>query len=312
MAALLYKKLYTPLKETLEDDYSDLNPELIDSSTNNVGLKMINVLKTQNGLKLKSTHQRDPNTNYTTTFEPEIKLSQYNFLYEGKIGTDKKFQHTFSFTDMLLKGSKLYAKVISEKKGKRSGELGFEYKDSNVSLNGSFNQPNGGNFKVFGAGVLKYNTFLIGGDIEYENEVGITRYSAKLQKECDESTCCLFANDQLVPKKGGEPKKEVGFGYYHKVRDDLKGAVDFKVDNNLNTEVRVGSDYKLDETSNLKSRMFLKQQELRVGIVYKHKVTPNSKVIVGTDLNARSLFGTPENVPHNDHRFNFTFSFGED
>jgi len=309
--AALYKKLFTPLKETLEDDYPDLNPKLISEKFNNVGVKFVHVLRTDNGLKLKTTSVRDPNTNFTTTLEPEFKIPKYNLTLEGKIGTDRKFQKTVSLVDLFgEKGSKVFLRGIHED-GNISGEFGFEFKNSNVSLNGHVNKPLEGHFRGHGAGVFKHNNFSLGGDVEYDQEKGVTRYGGKIQHDHNDSSFFLFMNDLRVPKKKDDkPKQDIGFGYFHKLRHDLNGAFDFKVDNNLETDIRVGSDLKVNDSTNFKSRLILKRNELRVGLSYKQKLTPTTKVIVSTDLNSRSFFGTTDDS--NIHRFNFTFSCGDD
>jgi hypothetical protein len=307
--ALFYKKLYQPIKDTLEEDYPDLNPKLIGDGKNNVGLKLVHILKTQNGLKLKTTHSRDPNSNFTTLLEPELKISKYNLTCEGKLGTDRKFQGTLSLVDLGTKGSKFFVRGLSEE-GKLSGEFGFEFKNNSLSVNSTITKPFVGNFRGLGAGVYKYESYSVGGDVEFDQEK-ITRYSAKAQIDKSDSTFCVFLNDTLVPKKDTDkPKKEVGFGYFHKLRTDLKGAVDFKVDNNFETEIRAGSDYQVDNSTNFMSRFFLKRREFRLGLVYKQKLTPTTKLKIGTDINTRSFFGTTDSKT-NEHRFNISFTCGE-
>jgi hypothetical protein len=309
--ATMYKKLNTPSKETLEDDFSDLNPKLLGEDNNNVGLKLVNVLKTPNGLKLKTTTTRDPNSNLVHTIEPELKIAKYNLLLEGKVGTDKKFQKTISLVDYLQKGSKFFVRGLTEK-GKHTVEAGFEYKDERVALNGTVTKPLEGQIKVVGAGVVKQNSYSVGGDVEYEVEKGVSRYSAKTQIDKEDSTFCLFLNDQLVPKSGDKPKREVGFSYFFKLRGDLNGALDFKVDDKLeDNEFRVGSVLKVDSNTTIKSRMLLKnKKDFRLGLALKQKITPSTKVTLSTDLDAKSLFGSEEGG--NKHRFNLTFSFGDD
>jgi len=246
------------------------------------------------------------------TIEPEFKIAKYNLLLEAKVGTDRKFQKTISLVDYLQKGSKFFVRGLTEN-GKHTGEVGFEYKDERVALNGTVTKPLEGQVKVVGAGVAKQNSYTVGGDVEYELEKGVLRYSTKLQYDKEDSTFCLFLNDQLVPKNvSDKPKREVGFSYFFKLRNDLNGALDFKVDDKLNdNEFRVGSVLKVDSNTSIKSRMLIKnKKDFRVGFALKQKVTPNTKVTLSTDLDAKSLFGTEEGV--NKHRFNLTLSFGDD
>jgi len=310
--ALVYKKFYTPVKETLDDDYPDMNPKLLSSGDkNNIGLKLISTIRSPNGLKVKTTYGRDPNANYIILYEPEWKFTKYNISYEGKLGTDIKIHHALNLLDVLGKGSKVYAKAITEE-GKLSGETGFEYKDSNLTLAGSFTKPQVGEFRVLGNGVYKYGDCNIGGDVEYDNEHGVTRYSAKVQHDKDDTSLCFIFNNQKVPKKKGDfPKLDVGFGYYQKIRGDTKGALDIKVDDKLETDIRFGCDHQVSEHVNVKSKVSLKKTGMRLGLSFKQKLTPSSKVILSTDLDTKSLFGTGDKES-NDHRFWVTFSFGDD
>jgi len=114
-----------------------------------------------------------------------------------------------------------------------------------------------------------------------------------------------------LKKKLISQKKEVGFGYFYKLKSDLNGAIDFKVDSNLESEIRAGSDYQVDKTTNFLSRFLLKRRDFRFGLVYKQKLTPTTKLKIGTDFNTRSFFGTTDGKT-NDHRFNISFSCGED
>jgi len=120
----------------------------------------------------------------------------------------------------------------------------------------------------------------------------------------------FFVNDIKVPKEGA-PKKDVGFGYFHKTRTDLNGAIDLKVNGNLEPEIRVGSDFSVDQTTNFKTRLYIKRDDFRLGFAYKQRITPVTKLTVSTDLNTKSFFGTTD-ISKNDHRFNFTFTHGDD
>jgi len=261
-------------------------------------------------LKLKLTSTRDPKGTFTTLLEPEFKIPKYNLVFEAKLGTDRKFQKTLSFLDVFgQKGSKVFLRGLYEK-GKPSGEVGFEFKNGTVALNGSVTIPKTKVFRGTGAGVYRYNEYSLGGDVDFDQEKGVTRYSGKLQVDKSDSTFCLFMNDISVPKEG-PPKKEVGFGYFHKVRPNLKGAVDLKVDGSFETEIRLGSDLSVDETTNFKTRLYVKRKDLRLGFAYKQRLSPVTKLTVSTDLNSKSFFGTTDQ-PKNDHRFNFTFTHGDD
>jgi len=309
--ANFYKKLYTKVKETLEDDFPDPNPKLLSNDgLNNIGIKFIDTLKTPNGLKFKTTLKRDPNGNLTGTLEPEIKFSSKNITFEGKISTDNKYEDSVSFTNYLVDGSKFSLKGLYEE-GSMNGEAGLEFKNENVAFNASLSYPDSGDIKVAAAAVYNSSGYSLGGDAEYVMSSALNKWSIKVQRDTEENSFCFFSNHVLVPKKKKEsPKSDIGFGYAQDVRSGLKGGLDFKIDSNLDSDLRFGSNYEIDETSNLKTRLSLKKkEELRLGLVYKQKLSSTSKLALSADLNTRHLFG---NEGTNDHRFWVTLTCGDD
>jgi len=122
---------------------------------------------------------------------------------------------------------------------------------------------------------------------------------------------CFFSNNELVPKKKGEElKSDIGVGFSQELTPELKGAVDFKINQNAESTLRFGVDRKLDATTNLKTKATLKQKkEMRVAFFYKQKVTPTSRFTASADINAGQFFGNDNN---NTHLFSAGFSYGDD
>jgi len=307
--ANFYKKLYTPLKETLEDDYPNSDPKLVSDGLNRIGTKLTHNFKTANGLKLKTTVNRNPNGDVIATTEPELKNDNLNVTLSGKLGTDRKYEVSLAKTDLLQKGTKLYVKGLLDQ-SKPSFEGGFEYKDKTVAADGKATYTDTGDIKLYLSGVIHNSGWSLGGEVERIGE-GFSRWSAKVQRDRDDGTFCFFSNNELIPKKkDDEPKIDIGFGYHHQLRNDLKGGVDFKVNQDTHSEFRFGCDYKVDESSNLKSKVTMKQKtEMRLGLLYKKKVTPYSKFIASADLNVNQLAGNDNN---NNHIFSLSLSYGDD
>jgi len=306
--ANFYKKLYTPLKETLEDDYPSSDPKLVSDGLNRIGTKLTHNFKTTNGLKLKTTVNRNPNGDVIATTEPELKLDNTVTL-SGKLATDLKFEATLAKTDLLYKGTKLYVKGLLDQ-NKPSIEGGFEYKDKNCAADGKATYTDTKDVKIFLSGVIHNSGWSLGGDIEHVSK-GISKWSAKVQRDQDEGTFCFFSNNEIIPKKDGDdPKADIGFGYHHQLRNDLKAGIDFKVNQNTEPEFRFGCDYKVDQSSNLKSRVTMKQKrEMRLGFAFKQKVTSLSKFIASADLNVNQIAGNDNN---NNHIFSISLSYGDD
>jgi len=307
--ANFYKKLNTPLKETLEDDYPCSDPKLVSDGLNRIGTKLTHNFKTANGLKVKTTVNRNPNGDVIGTTEPELKWDNYNLTLSARLATDRKYEATLAKTDLLYKGSKIYIKGLLDQ-SKPSVEGGFEYKDKSVAIDGKGTYTDTGDMKFYFSGVIHNSGWSLGGDVERVPK-GFSRWNAKVQRDKDDGTFCFFSNNELITKKDGdEPKADIGFGYYHQLRKDLKGGVDFKVNQDTEPEFRFGCDYKVDDSSNLKSKVTMKQKaEMRLGFVYKHRVTSYSKFIASADLNVNQLAGTDNN---NNHIFSVSLSYGDD
>jgi len=300
--ASFYKKLNTPIKESLDDDFPDPNPKLLGEGLNNIGIKFVDTLKTSVG-KIKSTLKRDPNGKLSLLAEPEFKINS-NISLEMKLSTENKFEDTLSFSNYILEGSKFYLKEGYADK-ELNVEGGFEFKNTNIALNGSLSYPD---LNIKAAGVYSDQGYSIGGDAEL-NLLDLHKWSIKFQKDTEDSTFCAFSNHVLVPKPKESPKSDIGFGFHHKVRPGLSAALDFKLDTELSSELRFGSNYDIDERSSFKSRVSLKKkEEFRLGLAYKNKVADSTKLAFSADLNTRVLFG---GEGKNDHKFWVTLTCGD-
>jgi len=98
--------------------------------------------------------------------------------------------------------------------------------------------------------------------------------------------------------------------FFHQLREGLKGAVDFKIESEINSTLRFGCNYKVDSNSSLKARLLLRrQEEMRLGLVYNQKLSTYSCLSLSADLNTRKLIS---NDASNDHRFWLSLKFGDD
>jgi hypothetical protein len=316
--AVFYKKLNSSVKENLDDDYPNVDDysknvkQGKDAFLNHYFVKVVNSFKTENGLKVKATANRNPNGELVGTLEPELKINSLDVTLSGKAATDRKFETTIARTDLFQKGTRLYLKDIIED-GKFSFEGGFEYKESNFAVDGKVTKPLGdGDFKGVGSGVLHNSGISLGGDVEYIHNKGFSKYSTKFQFENNGGTFCIAFNDERIPKKSGDSlKSDLSLSYSTTLTPELKGAVDTKINQNRDTRVRFGFDYKIDGTSNLRSKVSVQQKEMRLGLLYKQKVTASSKFYAAADLNVGLLTGTFAEAERA-HLFSATFSYGDD
>jgi len=165
--------------------------------------------------------------------------------------------------------------------------------------------------KVYASGVYYASGISLGGDVEYINDNGFSKWSVKFQRDNTDSSICFFSNNELIPKKKGDDKKsDIGVGYSQVLTPEYKGAVDFKINQNQESTLRFGVDRRIDAVSNLRLKATLKQKkELRVAFFYKQRVSSKSRFTASADLNAAQLFG---NEANNTHLFSAGWSYGDD
>jgi len=310
MSTVFWKKLNNPLKEHLDDDYPNVDEydKTVSNELNHVGVKVIHAFRTQNGLKLKATVNRNPNGALVGTLEPEFKINSWNVTMSGKFATDRKYESTVSVNDLLQKGTRLYLKDIV-KEGEPSFEGGFEFKQSDFAVDGKVSKPlEGGDYKGSIAGVVHQSGYHIGGEVEFLNNKGISRWNLKVLQEKHGGALCFFTNVIKIPEKPTD-NTDIGISYTTSLAPHLKGAVEAKVNQKRYTTVRFGVDYQVDESTNLKSKVTVKdKREMRLGLLYKQKVTSYSKFYAAADLNVGQLVGSSNPT----HLFSATFSYGDD
>jgi len=294
----------------LDDDYPNVEEyeKNVSKELNHVGVKFIHAFKTHNGLKLKASVNRNPNGALVGTIEPEFKINAWNVTVSGKFASDRKYETTFSVSDVLQKGTKFYLKDLV-KEGEPSFEGGFEYKHSDFTVDGKVSKPlDGGDYKGSLAGVFHQSGYHIGGEVEYINNKGVSKWNLKVLQEKHGGALCFFTNVIQIPDKPSD-NTDIGISYTTHLADDLKGAVETKVNSKRETTVRFGVDYKIDDSSNLKTKVTVKEKkEMRIGLLYKHRVTSYSKFYAAADLNVGQLVGSS----NPSHLFSATFSYGDD
>jgi len=137
----------------------------------------------------------------------------------------------------------------------------------------------------------------------------MSKWAIKILRKVEDQTFCFFINNEVPKNIDDSAMYEIGFGFHQIVNTKLNGAVDFKLDNDDKTILRVGCDYMIDDERRLKSRILLKrQEELRLGFVYKQKLSSYTNLTFSVDLNTRKLIS---NDATNDHRFWLTLKFGD-
>jgi len=260
---------------------------------------------------MKIIGRRAPNGNVDGDLETEWKYKSKDISLEGKFSTSKKYEATLNFSDYLEKGTKFFLRGKYDKDPLIEG--GFDFKNESIALNEKITVPpnDPSNATGYSALVLNNSNISIGGDAELTYKNFISKWSFKVKHDKDDRTFCFFSNHETVPKKVDDiPKSDVGFGYFQKIRTDLTGALDFKVDSNMDSVLRFGCNYAIDDQSNVKTRLsLLNKEEMRLGLVYKQNLTNYSKIAVSSDLNIRKLIG---NDRHNDHKFWLSLTFGDD
>jgi hypothetical protein len=308
--ARLFKNLYQQVKETIEDDFID--PFDKKKIGNNVSLKIKSSLKTPCGL-IKAEGSTHPNgSDVDGTIEPEFKFPDYDVVLKGKLQTNNNFEGTINFNNYLLKGTTWFETTKLNESGDTSLEAGVNYLNKDY---GSFNFKLSSPIAFKGLESLDLYTafvgyksgFSLGGDVKLAlKNFKSSACNAYLEYVKDDVSVALFGKYE---KKGEDEKKTFGFGYHQNINEKIRGAVDFSLEHKSNTStLRFGTNYKLDENSNLKSRLTLRNQtDMRLGFVLKQKLYPNTNLTLTSDLNTRLLHdNVSEGTPH---QFGVTLSF---
>jgi len=311
--ARVFKKLYNLQKETLDDDFPELEDDKIGP---NLGFKVIGTMKHVHGSTIKATAYKHPSGNSVEgTLEPEFKFSDY-ITVKGKYQTNNKFETTLSLNDQLAKGSTIFATgkcELAPKGTKTSFELGVEYLNKEkLSANLKFITPSSfdsSKFELYGNFTGYYEGVSVGGEVKANiSSQDLSIGNGFIQYDNSDQSIALFRKYDL--SKG---INKAGFGYFRHINSHLKGALEVAVDvsDYSNTVVKVGGDYNLhsDGSSSIKPRLSLYGTDhQRIGFVYKHKVSPNVKLTVASDLNVNTLLDQKVEKSKG-HQFGVTLSF---
>jgi len=301
-----FKKLYSNVKETIEDDFIDHTDEK--KLGNNVALKLIANYKSPAGVTVKATGSSAANgSEVEGILEPELKFSAQNISLKGKLQTNCALEGTVTLNDPIGKGSALFVTGKIDDKGVKTVEVGADYTQKDVgTLNVKATVPefdvNKADLYVAGVGV--YNNVSIGGDVKVNTKQELSLWDLNLEYNKNDLTFALFA--KFDKKKGAKS----GFGYAQTLGNNIKGAFDYTFNHDTTeSTLRFGTNSKIDESSSLKSRFSVRSnKEYRVGLVLKQNLNPTTRVTVTSDVNVRALFdGVPESGPG--HQFGVAVSF---
>jgi hypothetical protein len=306
-----FKKLYTSIKETVEDDFIDGSDAK--KTGDNVGLKFSTTLKnTTAGTLIKASANSASNgKDFEGTIEPEFKFQEYDLTLKGKFITDNTIEASILANDKLAKGSTIFLTGKIDNKLNSSVEVGLDYLEKGKgSLNLKVISPTDLDFEkvdIYGAAVGVYKNYSIGVDGKLNpDSQSIANWNSFIEYNHQDLTFALFSKmdkDKNI--------KKCGFGYSQDVNSSTKGALDFTYDHNKReTSMRVGTNYKVDTHTSLKSRFALRStNEMRLGLVLKQNLTPTARVTLTSDINTRLLFDRPEKIEGAGHQFGVALSF---
>jgi len=201
MAVRYFKKLYTNIKEHVEDDFIDHTDDK--KLGNNVALKIVSTYKSPS-VTVKATGSSSPNgAEVEGTLEPEIKFSGQNISLKGKLQTNCALEGTVTVSDVLGKGS---AFIVTEKiddKSVKTLEVGLDFLQKDVAtVNAKVTLPelDVNKADLYLAGVGVYEHFSVGGDVKVNAKQELTLWDAHLEYNKNDITCASFA--KFDKKKG--------------------------------------------------------------------------------------------------------------
>jgi len=304
--ARFFKKLYSSVKETIEDDFIDTNDDK--KIGENVGLKFATTIKSGGALiKANGTSHNNGNT-VEGTIEPELKFQ--DLTLKGKFQTNNMLEASVLFNDKLMKGSTVFVTGKVDDKLATSVEVGLDYLDKQYgSLNLKVISPTEFDMEkvdVYGAAVGIYNNLTAGidGRINVSSQ-DVSNWNSFIEYNKGDLTFALFSK---FDKK--KDKKTCGFGYSQDLSPSIKGALDFSFEHkSKESSLRVGANRKFDENTSLKTRWSLKTtKEMRFGLVLKQNLNPSARVTLTCDVNTRLLHDRVSDSGHG-HQFGVALSF---
>jgi len=277
----------------------------------NVSVKVNTTLKTPNGVLIKASGSSHANGVVVDgTLEPEFKLNE-NFTIKGKCQTNNAFEGSLLLNDLLGKGTTLFLTDKYTEDNKKLVEGGFDYlmKDLGsvnlkVMTNSDFDMDR---TDFYAAGVGYMDGFSLAGDCKFGvSDFTLSSYNAYLEYVKGDLSVAVFGKYE---KKGDKEKKTLGVGYHQNIKENVRGAVDFSLEQKSGTSLlRFATNYKVDDNTSVKTRLCLRgTKDMRVGFVLKQNILPSTRITFTSDINTRFLY---DNVSEGvGHQFGVSLSF---
>jgi len=308
--ARFFKKLYTHVKETIEDDFIDPFDEK--KVGENVSLKIKSTFKTPSGWLIKAEGSTHANGNDVDgTLEPEYKISD-DITIKGKFQTNNVIEGTLLFNNLLGSGATLFfTDKLSEKKEK-CVEAGIDYLSKDIgSLNVKVTSPldfDTSKIDVYTALVGFYEGYSLGGDCKVSLKNFLQPVTGNAYLEYNKKDVSVVLSGKYEDKDG-KKKQTLGVGYHQNVKDNIRSSVDYSFEQvSARSVIRFGTSYKFDENCSLKTRLLLRgKKDMRLGLVLKQNLFPSTRLTFTTDLDTRALLDNVSEGPG--HQFGVTLSF---
>jgi hypothetical protein len=213
---------------------------------------------------------------------------------------------------MLVKGSTLFVTDKLSEKGDKSVEAGVDYLSKDVgSLNLKVISPldfDTSKIDVYTAFVGFYKGFSLGGDCRLNvKNFKASNCNAILEYVKNDVALAFFGKYEI---KGEKKKRTFGVGYHQNINESIRSSMDYSFEqiSSIST-LRLGSSYKFDENSSLKSRIVIRgKRDMRLGLVLKQNIYPSTKLTFSSDLNTRLLLDNTSGDGAG-HQFGVTLSF---
>eukprot|EP01129_Flabellula_baltica_P001088 TRINITY_DN10_c0_g2_i1.p1 TRINITY_DN10_c0_g2~~TRINITY_DN10_c0_g2_i1.p1 ORF type:complete len:321 (+),score=88.89 TRINITY_DN10_c0_g2_i1:43-963(+) len=287
--ARLFKKLFSQTSDLLNKEY----PE---EAGTDFSLELNKTFKAVGGSDLKlGVTKPATGTAVKVVVEPSFKVPEKNLEVSAKFSTEGKHEGTATFTNLLDNRAKVSVKEsFKGALNNYSVELGGEFVDKNVAVNGTINFSGEnliGTVAAKGAVVLVKDSLTFGAEVSVEkaSDDDLVVKSTTLRTE-------LKGNNNVASFESVLAKnRTIKFGYHQKVNDQLQGAADFKItadDDDLSSEARVGFINAVDTNTTLRTRLTVNNTaSSRVAFVYTKKYENDFELALGANLNTNQLFG---------------------
>jgi len=310
--ARFFKKLYSSQKETIEDDFLELDDEKVGDT---LGVKFINTFKHSHGTLVKVTAHKHPSAKSVEgTIEPEIKCDDY--IVKAKLQTSNKFEATISAVDKLTKGATAFITgkcELGPETSKNTVDVGVDYLNKDYgSLNLKFSTPitlETSSMELYGAFVGHTQGASIGADvIARVGSQEVTKTNGYVQYDDKEKSIAVWG--KFDKKKG----YKTGLGLYYQQNDNLKYGFEASFDpkDKDSNQIRAGGVKKFDNNFSMKGRLTITNlEEFRAGLVFKLALSPDSKVTLASDINANTLLNlkSSKKALGLGHQFGLSLSF---